>query len=71
MGTPCASDVTEAGAFQGFGDVMGGRLAIDGGVEREDHLAAPSEVIRSTSRGICRSSGPISSSADSVPPSTW
>jgi hypothetical protein len=39
MGTPCASDVTEAGALQRLGDVMGGRLAIDGGIERQDHLA--------------------------------
>ena len=52
------------------GDVMRGGLAIDRGVEREDHLAHR-RIVRARHQRVDRQSrGPMPSSGDSVPPST-
>ena len=57
-------------AGEAVGDVMRRGLALDRGVEREDHLAHVASRTRATSAPMRESSGPTPSSADSVPPST-
>ena len=54
-----------------IGDVVGGGLAVDRGVDGEDHLLDAALARRApTSPAMLRSSGPMPSSGDSVPPST-
>ena len=59
------------GLVQQVGDVVGGALAVDRGGERQDDFLDRRIVARLTSASIVRSSGPMPSSGDSVPPSTW
>ena len=67
-----ASDIgaiERAGEFRGLYHVLGGRLSPLDGIGPED-LTIP-QLERRVAGGMVRSSGPMPSSGDSLPPRTW